>query len=103
MDLCTIFANAINNAVEAILSANQDMKKQSSIQVKIRSFKEDLFIDISNPVFKNVNIINGRLITTKEDKDYHGFGTENMRKKVLKYQGSIDFLCRTIYLRLKYI
>ena len=28
MDLCTIFANAINNAVEAILSANQDMKKQ---------------------------------------------------------------------------
>lgn len=93
MDLCTIFANAINNAVEAILSANQDMKKQSSIQVKIRSFKEDLFIDISNPVFKNVNIINGRLITTKEDKDYHGFGTENMRKKVLKYQGTIDFLC----------
>ena len=68
MDLCTIFANAINNAVEAILSANQDMKKQSSIQVKIRSFKEDLFIDISNPVFKNVNIINGRLITTKRIK-----------------------------------
>lgn len=88
MDLCVIFANAINNAVEAIYKF-EDVDIIHVINIKISSFKEDLFIDITNPIKEEVEIVNNKIETSKEDKDFHGFGLNNMKMKAREYGGSI--------------
>ena len=90
MDLCVIFANAINNAVEAIYEIDQMSKERHKIYIQIGTFKDDLFINISNPVKRKVNVDGGKIKTTKEDKNYHGFGISNMRQVVKDYGGSIE-------------
>jgi len=91
MDLCVIIANAISNAVEAIQKLEHNVKNETLINMKISSFKEDLFIDIWNPISHKVEILEGKLQTTKQDKSIHGFGTKNMIQRVEKYHGTIDF------------
>jgi signal transduction histidine kinase len=93
MDLCVIFANLVTNAVEAILRMERNQDDISYIDVKIRSFKDDLYIDMSNPVGKKVGTQNGKFITTKKDKNLHGFGVENIKQRVEKYQGTSNFTC----------
>jgi sensor histidine kinase regulating citrate/malate metabolism len=90
MDLCVIFANAVSNAVEAIQKIEY-REDAGIIHIKISVFKNDLFIDIWNPVASKVEIVDGKLRTTKQDKNLHGFGTANMIQRVEKYHGTIDF------------
>lgn len=91
MDLCVVFANAVNNAVEAVLKIGIDQKEKRYININIRSNKEDLYIDIKNPVYDRVRLSGGNPVTTKQNKIEHGFGTKNMRQVVEKYQGSLQF------------
>lgn len=91
LDLCVVFANIITNAVEAILRMNRKAGEESYIDVKISSFKEDLYIDINNPIEKKAEVINGTLVTSKKDKSLHGFGVANVIKRVEKYRGSYKF------------
>lgn len=91
-DLCVIFANAISNAVEAIQKIDRNVDEPSEIHVRIGSYKEDLFIDISNPAAQKADIVHGRLVTTKREKTLHGFGTVNMKQRVEKYHGTIEFV-----------
>ncbi len=91
MDLCVIFANLISNAVEAILQMERDLVSDSFVNVKISSFKDDLFIDVINPTSKNVEIQNGTMVTSKKDKSNHGFGTKNIKQRIEKYKGTVEF------------
>jgi hypothetical protein len=91
IDLCVIFANAVSNAVEAIQKMMKSSGQFFPIKIKISSFKEDLFIDIGNPVADKVEITDGKLSTTKQDKKLHGFGSVNMLQRVKKYHGSIEY------------
>ncbi len=92
MDLCVIFANIINNAVEAIQRIESKDDKQHYIDVKITSYKDDLFINVKNPIMSDVNVINGVLITSKKDKSLHGFGVKNVINRVKNYMGSYNFI-----------
>ncbi len=91
MDLCVIFANLISNAAEAILRMERAADDISCIEVRITSYKDDLFIEVKNPVDKTVQINNGRFVTSKSDKDYHGFGVKNITQRVEKYKGTAKF------------
>jgi hypothetical protein len=93
MDLCVIFANTVSNAVEAIKRIPREEEDISYIDISIKSFKEDIFIDILNPVDKNVEINNKMIPTSKNDKSLHGFGIKNVIQRVKKYNGCIDFKC----------
>lgn len=92
-DLCVIFANAVSNAIEAI----EKMKKNNTmyyVDISIRSIKDDLYIDIENPIQYKVEILKGKPTTTKKDKAKHGFGTNNMIQRVKKYDGEIEFISK---------
>jgi sensor histidine kinase regulating citrate/malate metabolism len=91
VDLCVIFANLITNAVEAIRLLENYNQRDNFIDIKISSYKEDVYIDVKNPTMKNIDIQNGTLITTKQDKRFHGFGTKNMKQRVEKYHGTVNF------------
>jgi signal transduction histidine kinase len=90
-DLCVIFANVVTNAIEAILRMEKYLESVHYIDIRISSYKDDLFIDISNPIDKQVEMHNGNLITSKKDKNLHGFGTKNVRQRAEKYQGSVNY------------
>lgn len=90
MDLCTIFSNALNNAIEACRKVEENTEKL--IEVEFKKFNNYLYISIENPVSTELNIVNGRLQTDKKDKSRHGFGTVNMKKAVEKNGGEIEWV-----------
>jgi sensor histidine kinase regulating citrate/malate metabolism len=91
MDLCVIFANLISNAVEAVQGMENVQNSIRYIDVKISSYKNDLYIDVKNPTDKNIRLSGGSLITTKKDKTLHGFGIKNVIQRVEKYRGTYHF------------
>ncbi|MDF2543570.1 MAG: ATP-binding region ATPase protein [Herbinix sp.] len=102
MDLCVIFANAISNAVEAIQLLKQEKKNNiEQIRIKITSFKKDLFITITNPVGKKIDTSVIKIKTSKSDDQLHGFGTENIKRKVQKYDGEVTFECSELEFAVK--
>lgn len=85
-DLCTIFANALDNAIEACSKDGTGGDKQISVH---SDFQQGYFrLKIMNPVFEHVEIRNGNQVTTsKKDKHIHGFGVANIVKTAKKYSG----------------
>ena len=51
---------------------------------------------IDNPVEKNVDIINNTIPTSKEEKDQHGLGLQNINQIVKKYNGTINMTCKNL-------
>lgn len=87
-DLCIIMANATDNAIEACA-------KDESSEIKIikidANFKQSyFFLKISNPMFEEVKLNGKKLMTSKEDKERHGFGVANIKRTVEKYEGTMD-------------
>jgi len=90
-DICVIFGNALDNALEACAKLPVEEKKTVSIQTKV-SFGH-LFIKIENPTGSNLKITNNNISTTKENKRSHGFGLISMQSAVEKYSGDIKLSC----------
>jgi hypothetical protein len=88
IDICTIFANALDNAIEAALKMNLS---GSSIIISVKRDKKILFISFSNPCEKKSSLEKKFLRTTKEDTNNHGFGLENIRMAAEKYKGDVQF------------
>lgn len=91
-DLCTILSNAIDNAIEACEKIQSD--EQKIISVKCSYIKRIQFIDITNPVDKDVKITNNVVETSKSDKNIHGIGLYNIRRTVMKYDGEFEISCK---------
>lgn len=83
-DLCTILANALDNAVEACLNSSPELKRR--IAVDCKSVKNCFFLSIENTSEK----VNFPLKTTKTDGSNHGFGMLSMEKTVAKYKGILE-------------
>lgn len=89
MDLCTIFSNLFTNAMEAVKKLDENTEKMIDVQIKYH--QENIVIQVKNPVTEKVKVMNKRLITTKDNKDQHGFGSMNVESCVKKYQGSLQY------------
>ncbi|MEL7659010.1 MAG: ATP-binding protein, partial [Bacillota bacterium] len=90
IDICTIFANALDNAFEALSDIDF---KYPVIEICVKKDKRLLLISFLNPCGKNLSG-KGFLETTKKDTVDHGFGLENIRMTAEKYKGGIE--CRII-------
>lgn len=87
-DLCIIFSNAIDNAIEACTKFEDEEKKVISVNADHRNGY--FFISISNPYCETPNMSSGHLVTSKNDKKNHGLGVGNIIKTVEKYKGNTD-------------
>jgi len=90
-DICIIFGNALDNAIEACGKLPKEEKKV--IGIKSEYNKDFLFITINNPTAENVKIVNNTVATTKENKISHGIGLRSIRTAVGKYSGVMKLLC----------
>lgn len=80
-DLCTMLSNALDNAIEACERMNSD--DTLCISVDCAVIQNIQVIKVSNP--NNVD----STITTKTDKEHHGFGLYNIRKTVEMLDGQM--------------
>lgn len=89
-DVCTILANALDNAIEATnkLEAGQTINVEAAVR------NNHFILNITNPVSENVKIgKNNTLKTTKKNANEHGIGTKNIQRVVKKYNGALMLGC----------
>ena len=82
-DICTIFGNALDNAIEACLLL--DDQRQKSIAVSLVQIDAVLLCKIINTAPQQTR---NNLATSKKDKVNHGFGIANLTESLAKY-GSV--------------
>lgn len=86
IDICTIFSNAIDNAVEALKNSSVSEKK---IQIQFKQQDAMQYIRFRNPIEQDK--LAGSFFTTKKDCINHGFGLGNIRMSVEKYKGHMEY------------
>lgn len=86
-DIYSIFGNALDNAIAAVL-ALRDPKKRV-ISVKIITQQSLLVIQIQNYYDNKLHFEDGLPITTKKNKRDHGYGMKSIRYTAEKYNGTI--------------
>lgn len=90
-ELCVLFGNTIDNAIEACEKINIENEKIINVTCKCNS--NFMFLDITNPVSKPIIIKNNTLATTKADKTLHGFGLYSLDQIVRKHDGELNLTC----------
>ncbi|MFR6161631.1 MAG: ATP-binding protein [Mediterraneibacter gnavus] len=85
VDLYTIFGNAMDNAIECVKHFKEKEKRQ--IDVLIHRQHQFLIVQIMNPVERELEFEDNLPVTTKHDKDYHGYGLRSIKNTVKKYNG----------------
>lgn len=90
VDVCCVFANALDNAIEACEQLPHDAR---SITMRIKSTDQFWFISIENPVKNKVDtetlFKEKDGYTTKKDTGHHGIGTYNMKHALESYGGML--------------
>lgn len=88
MDLCSIFGNALDNAIESVLKIEENDKRL--IKIGVYSQKELLLIRIENYYQNQLDYQSGNFLTTKKDTRYHGYGLKSIKSIVEKHGGSVS-------------
>lgn len=105
-DLCALYANALDNAIEACMKLNET---QREISLKSKTGKGLFCLEINNPapdpdkkppatgtkkqagsLSKKISERGPLLPTSKADKPNHGIGLQSMREIIKKYHGSME-------------
>ena len=87
IDVCTIFSNILDNAIEATENLPKDLRR---ISLKVGHNKNYLLISEENPVMSAPEIHDNNISTTKKDSSNHGFGISNIKEAAAKYDGDIS-------------
>lgn len=87
LDILSIFGNALDNAIESVKAIEQIEKR--IIKLAVFTQNQFIFIKIDNFYVNQLNVVNGVFLTTKENKQNHGYGIRSIKGIVEKYGGSI--------------
>lgn len=87
IDLYTMLGNAVDHAIECLKTISQPEKRVLSITIYRRS--QFAVIQIENYCERELEFRDGLPVTTKADREYHGFGMKSIRSIVEKYDGSM--------------
>lgn len=89
-DICSIFGNALDNAIEHVAMIPEEEKRL--IHISLSSKKGFVFIKIENYCEELIPKTDGKFIeTTKSDKENHGFGLKSIYAAAEKYGGTVNF------------
>lgn len=104
IDVCSVFANALDNAIEACESIPME---QRTITIKLKATSQFWFVRIENSVERNIDVT--RLFqekggyTSKSNSGQHGIGTYNIKRTVESYGGILKAECKDMQFILEII
>lgn len=84
-DMCTILANLLDNAIEAV----SGLESPGSIALTIRKINHFLMIKVSNSCAERKDSFDHFPKTTKKNKELHGWGLPSVADAVEKYNGTL--------------
>ena len=87
-DIYTLFANAIDNAIESLVKVEDKDKRVITINVSEKvGF---VFIHMENEFVGQIHFENGLPLTMKGDSSWHGYGMKSIQYIVNKYNGTMS-------------
>ncbi len=87
MDICSIFGNALDNAIECEMKI--PVKEKRLIHVTVSRQKAFLILRFENYCEEELQYQGDMPATTKKDRKYHGYGMKSIRYTVNKYGGAV--------------
>ena len=107
IDICTIFSNVFQNAVEEII---KNPIQEAAVQVEVTKGKQYVEYKIKNSIYTDIVIgRNGLPKSEKSDKKNHGIGMVNVKETVERNEGRFQwcqedgYFCVTLTLPIKNI
>ncbi|MBQ7638790.1 MAG: GHKL domain-containing protein [Clostridia bacterium] len=86
-DIYTMFSNALDNAIEAAAKTAGDR----SVRVSCGFRAGVVFASVENPFSGELKLSGESLKTTKDDREFHGYGLRSIKKTAGKYNGKVSF------------
>ena len=88
MDICSIFGNALDNAIECEVKIPE--KEKRPIHVTVSKQKQFLILRFENYCEETLQYQEGTPVTTKKEKEFHGYGLKSIQYTVNKYEGAVS-------------
>ncbi len=85
-DLCVIFGNLLDNAIEAV---EQLEPERRIIEIQFKYQGGALYLLFANPCDSNMDF-DENMQTTKPERENHGLGLKSVRRSVARYPGSLS-------------
>ena len=98
VDLCTIFGNALDNAIECAKQLAE--KEKRLIHVTVARQKSFALIRVENYYEGQLTFEEGLPVTTKAEPDQHGYGLKSIHYTVRKYGGTASVTTRNQWFEL---
>lgn len=99
MDLSSIFGNALDNAIEAVLKTKD--KEKRLIHVTVSQMKSFVIIGVENYFEGNIDSWEEETPVTKKDSRFHGYGIKSIKYVVNRYRGVVKISARNQWFELK--
>lgn len=87
IDICSIFSNLIDNAIEACLKVKD---KERVIILKGTIVNKFFALKCENNKLNDIKIDKEKIITNKKDKFIHGVGITSIKSSIKKYDGDMN-------------
>ena len=88
MEICTLFGNAIDNAIEAVSNENINDRY---IHLSGGLIHDHLIVKIENPYYHTLLPEKNRFHSTKRESGSHGYGLLNIEKTIADHQGTVTY------------
>ena len=89
-DLCSLFVNMLDNAIEACMKISNGGEKKIHIALKMK--KDFVYFNVVNSSAPAPERGGGKPATSKEDGENHGYGIAIMQKIARKYNGAFKMI-----------
>lgn len=99
MDICAIFGNALDNAIE--FEKKVEQREKRFIHVVATRQRGFLLMQFENYCDRSLDFQEGLPVTTKKNHRFHGYGLKSLEHTVHKYDGEMDISVENDTFRLK--
>ncbi|MDO5300586.1 MAG: GHKL domain-containing protein [Clostridia bacterium] len=88
LDICTIFGNALDNAMESCRMIKEPENRQISMKTNRKG--DHVILVFRNTYGNKPDIRGGIPVSSKQDRENHGFGLKSIRYIAQKYGGQLN-------------
>lgn len=92
MDICSIFGNALDNAIECEIQIADKEKRMIHVSAFLR--RNFLIIRFENYYKGTLEFKKNLPVSTKRVKGFHGYGLKSLQYTVHKYKGEVDITAK---------